>query len=354
VRRFTTHPLIRPLLGCVVALFALLSGLVALWAQLPSAAPVSQTGPTLGPPTPAVAPSSPDELLRYLRNVPGDSKPVQLSADEVATWNQNGEQVVLLRGRVLVVQSVVTLRCQQAVVWVDTAGYKTRGIWHVETYAEGDVVIDSSSERRESSRAFVQLNTRGEIKMNSVVSRLARLDLSGDPLVQRGLQVRRPPAPTPASVGPAMPRPPGSPPSILPVSQTGVVSQTGPAAPAPVPVLQTGPQPLVPTGGGLARPTDSVPMAAPPTPPAAPSLQQTRYQDPVPAAPATTTPGAAVPQTGPAAVPGTAPLPGGGPSLPPSTSARPPDTPPPPLPPPSRPGRGPRPDEVKVEGPARQ
>src|SRR4051794_35929480 len=61
--------------------------------------------------------------LRLSRNVPGDAKPILLDADEIFTWNEENLCVLLLRGQVFIQQNVVQCRCQQAIVWVDVAGY---------------------------------------------------------------------------------------------------------------------------------------------------------------------------------------------------------------------------------------
>jgi hypothetical protein len=148
-------------------------GLALVWAQAPT--PVASV-----PSGFLDLPGQPGDLVRFQRNVPGDSKTLQLAADEIATWTDNGQQVVFLRGQVLVQQSVVQLRCQQAIVWVDIAGYKTRGVWHAEIYGEGDVAVDGSSEVRQGSRALLELNTRGEVKLHSVRAQLVRQNVGGE------------------------------------------------------------------------------------------------------------------------------------------------------------------------------
>src|SRR5437660_618296 len=62
-------------------------------------------------------PGAPEDPLRWSHNVPGDSKPLLLHGDAIATWTENGRRVFLLRGNVLVEQGVVHLRMQQGVVW---------------------------------------------------------------------------------------------------------------------------------------------------------------------------------------------------------------------------------------------
>jgi hypothetical protein len=246
-------------------------------------------------------PEQSGDLVRFQRNIPGDSKTMQFAADEIATWTENGQQVVFLRGQVLVQQAVVQMRCQQAVVWVDIPGYKARGIWHAEVYGEGDVVVDGSSEVRQGNRALLNLNTRGEVKLQSVRAKVAQQNVSGDPLVQRGLALRRQlmPAPTVSAPAPVTP-------TLMPVSWPG------PQPPAPGP----------PGQGGLVVPPWN-------------GVQQTRYQQ------------AQQNETGP--IPGVVP-PGGGMPMPgnpgtpalPSPNSGPPPTP---LPPPSQQSRQPAPKE---------
>src|SRR5262249_55876610 len=47
------------------------------------------------------------EPIRLSRNIPGDSKPIILHADNITTWSDAGQRIILLRGKVLVEQGVL-------------------------------------------------------------------------------------------------------------------------------------------------------------------------------------------------------------------------------------------------------
>ncbi len=136
--------------------------------------------PQPGLPAPPGTPAAGD-TLKYTRNVLGDARPVNFYADDIVTWFENGSHVVLLRGQVLIQQSVVNLRCRQAIGWLNNRS----GIWHVVLYCEDQVQLDISSEVKSGARAVVELNTRGEVKLVSQRTKVGRQNLGGDPLVQR-------------------------------------------------------------------------------------------------------------------------------------------------------------------------
>src|SRR5262249_45098700 len=50
------------------------------------------------------------DLVRFAHHVAGDSKPITLHADAVATWVEGGQRVVLLKGTVLIEHGVVHAR----------------------------------------------------------------------------------------------------------------------------------------------------------------------------------------------------------------------------------------------------
>ena len=116
------------------------------------------------------------------RNIPGDSTPIVVGADDVATWVENKQRIVLARGKVLVQEGVVQIRANQAVAFVDLKG----GILHMDVYAEGDVQIDNSTAVRSAPRAFASLSTRGEFKLRAYKNKVVQQPQAGNPLVQRG------------------------------------------------------------------------------------------------------------------------------------------------------------------------
>src|SRR5438270_244939 len=60
-----------------------------------------------------------EEPLRLSRNLPGDSKQILVDADEVATWVEGKQRIILLKGQVLVQHGIAQVRCDQAVARID-------------------------------------------------------------------------------------------------------------------------------------------------------------------------------------------------------------------------------------------
>src|SRR5262249_18781890 len=143
------HSTSRWLAGPVLAL-VVLGGAAAptLYAQTPAPAPPASTAPPPqggGPALPAPDAGSPTardhvtmqkqgDLLRFSRNVPGDSKPIVIDADEIVTWDEDGKVAMLLKGQVLVQQSVTQTRFDLGVAWIDLKRYKSTGILHLDLY----------------------------------------------------------------------------------------------------------------------------------------------------------------------------------------------------------------------------
>src|SRR5262249_25517697 len=119
----------------------------------------------------ATASAPGQKTFRLKRDKAGDSKPVILDADEVASWTEkNGATeycVFLLSGHVFAQHGVVQARFQQGVAWVNVTNYKMTGKWHTELYAEGGVRIDNGSTIQEHPQAVFDLTTRGEFKLHT-------------------------------------------------------------------------------------------------------------------------------------------------------------------------------------------
>src|SRR5262245_32901387 len=76
----------------------------------PGAKPVTDATP--GPPRnqPDAGGKRQDNVLRFSRNAAGDAKPILIDANEIHTWTEDGKVVLLLKGQVLVQQSVAQTR----------------------------------------------------------------------------------------------------------------------------------------------------------------------------------------------------------------------------------------------------
>src|SRR5262245_35766660 len=130
---------------------------------VPSQQPAASPAPSDSRPASAIARQG--DLLRYRRDVAGDAKPIVIDADQIVTWDQDGNVMLLLTGRVLVQQSVSQCRFNQGVAWVDMHRYQATGVLHMDLYVEGQVRIDAGGELADGGRAVLDLNTRGEFSL---------------------------------------------------------------------------------------------------------------------------------------------------------------------------------------------
>lgn len=198
------------------------------------------------------------DLLRFTRNQPGDSKPINWYADEITTWTESGQRIVVLKGRVLVQQGVTTFRAQRAVGWIDEDRWKRTRIYHVELFGEGEVQIENGTQSKNAPKAMLELNTRGELRFKSQTGKVVQQSRPDDPLYQRARAERPPP---PSGVQPA-----GG-----PVPNPGGLQRTSfqPVGPAPqpiVPVQGFTPSPGTPPSSTLMPPVfgPGGPSATPP------------------------------------------------------------------------------------------
>jgi hypothetical protein len=252
VRRSPIRWLIDSLLACAVA------------AGSPSTATLlAQTSPAPPQAAPRASPqSAPAEIIRHTRNVPGDSKPVVVTADEIAAWQDGGETYVFLRGRVLLQQSVVQLRFDYGVARFNSERYRRTGIWHLDVYAEGNVQLDTSLELKQGPKGIIELNTRGEVKLNSQRGKVARRAMQDDPVVVRGLAAWPTAAPIVQRPAPTLP----------PLRRTSVEEPLVPPAPF-LPGAMV-PPPGGPPSGPIVPPPAAMPVPVAPPDPAAPPKSQ--------------------------------------------------------------------------------
>lgn len=149
--------------------------------------------------TPLAAPS-----LRISRSDNGDiSTPISLRADDVVSWEEQGQRVFLFKGKVLLEQGVLQGRMQQAVIWVDMSGKKTTGAYRIILFGEGDVAMTDGSKDLAAgvASALIDLATRGDLRLKSNGGPIRDLgskdNLRDAPLYQRAQAERMgPPAPS--------------------------------------------------------------------------------------------------------------------------------------------------------------
>jgi hypothetical protein len=208
--------------------------------------------------------------LAWSQNVPGNSKPIVLYADDITTWTEKGSRIFLLKGRVWIEQGVVQIQMQQGTVWVDETKKQRSGIYQVDIYADGDVKLQDGPRSQAGLKGHVELNTRGEIHLRSYHGKVAQAPAPADPLFLRAVTMKyhlaedaakaiaktKAPAPTQTASQKAPPAVVGPPANYLQVS-----GYTPPPAP-PVP-----PRPSV-SGPQLTPPATSPPATPRPTGPA--------------------------------------------------------------------------------------
>jgi hypothetical protein len=216
------------------------------------------------------------EVVRFSRNVPGESRPIHIDADEITTWTDGNTRIFLVKGNVLIQQGVVRAQFENGALFVDLARYQVTRVWNLDIHGEGSASVQNGSEVTNGPAAFLDLHTGGELKLTPHKSKLTEASQPDDPVYRRGLAQRA------AATGAPAPAPEPAPPA-------GDIQRTGFTAPAE------------PTGSV----TPAAPAQAPLPPPAAPSVP---LLPPVPSSPPPG--GAAVPAPGAAVAPGPGLLPG--------------------------------------------
>lgn len=185
------------------------------------------------------------DAVRLTRNIPGDSKPIVLYADAVATWSDGGQRVVLLSGKVLVEHGLFSLRCREAAVWVDEDAFRRTRIQRIQVYAEGDVAVEDGTKTQRGPKGTIELFTRGELKLKAQGGKVNQRPQLDDPLYLRGLAERSgaaegkktaPPKVQPASYQEKKDsgKPPEAKPPVVP-PPTEAKPQAVPSAEAPPP-----------------------------------------------------------------------------------------------------------------------
>lgn len=127
----------------------------------------------------------PPKVLDFIRNNPGESKPISMDADRVSFWKQNNETVLVLEGKVLIQHGFINIHCDKAVAWLNPRQHQLTGVWKMDIQTEGNLVIDASTENQKADKGHIELNTRGEIKVTSVNEKANRNPDPNSPLVVR-------------------------------------------------------------------------------------------------------------------------------------------------------------------------
>jgi hypothetical protein len=204
-----------------------------------------------------------DDLVRLSRNVPGESKPIVIDADDITTWVEGPYRVVLLRGQVLVQHGILRARFSQGVLLIDLKRYQQTRVWDVELYAEGEVRVQSGAEVTSGPTAFVDLHTRGELRFNAHKNKVTQQAQPENPVYRRALVQKAALQPDVADRGRSGP--------VKPVSHKTEGPPPGPATPTQTTQPVTPPLPVPPPGPPAAAPPGTAPPPAPPPGSAAPA-----------------------------------------------------------------------------------
>jgi hypothetical protein len=213
----------------------------------------------------ALVPADGQEFLKKSFVTPGDPKPIYLSANAIATWEDGSQQVFLLRQNVYIEQGLIKLNMPESVVWVDRDRRKSTGIYYVAVYGEGNVTVKEQAQLYHAGRVLLDLATRGELKIVSRGQPVLQRPMPDDPVFARAQAERR-------------------------IAQSGTqesatpkvsASNPPPSGPSAVPPPLTGGPPAGNTSGGLTA-NSAAPRVEPP-PLASSGVRQVGWQDASPA-----------------------------------------------------------------------
>lgn len=171
---------------------------------------------------------------------------IVLTADDAATWTENGEQVVLLRGKVLIEQGSLTVRSERAVLWVEGRAPPSKAM-RVQLVADGSVRVEDASERKSAPTVVTELTTGQDVRLRPG-GRTANQSLTSDAFFRRAVTLRPAPPPAIRQVAAVVPVqnqtvPPGTP--LPPLQMPQLPPQAGPAI---------GPMPGLPPAAGPQQP----------------------------------------------------------------------------------------------------
>jgi hypothetical protein len=191
-----------------------------------------------------------EDLIRFSRDVPGESKPIIIDADEISTWTEGDTRVLLVKGQVLLQHGLVRTQFQNGVFFVDLKAYQATRVWNVDIFGEGDARVQNGSDVTTGPAARLDLHTRGELKLNAHKSKVSESAQPDDPLYRRAAAQRAGQAEPTSGPSPAVP--PGD----------NAIQRTGYEVPVPATPTQAGPPPPVapPVGG---NPPPGVILGAP-------------------------------------------------------------------------------------------
>ena len=149
------------------------------------------------------------DVVRQSLITPGNGQPIQLFAEDIATWTEGGQRAFLLQGKVSLEQGAIALRMPQSVVWVDEEGKQKTGVYNLEVYGDGGVAIDNGPVREVPESALLQFATRGEVRIKAYGGPVRQTSLANEALYlrARAVQAMQPRSDAPIANEPGAPKP---------------------------------------------------------------------------------------------------------------------------------------------------
>jgi len=128
--------------------------------------------------------------LNWSQNVPGNSKPIILYADDITSWTEKAHRVFLLKGRVWIEHGVVQIQVPQCTIWVDEGQKQRSGIYHVDVFADGEISLHDGPNSFSGQKGHIELNTRGEIHLKAYRGKVVQAPAPADPLFLRAVAMK--------------------------------------------------------------------------------------------------------------------------------------------------------------------
>ncbi len=194
------------------------------------------------------------DFVRLSQQTAGESRSIVIDADQISTWTEGDQRILLVRGQVLVQQGAVRAHFQEGVIFLDLKKRETTQIWNADLYGEGDFDVQNGTESKFGTTGFIDLHTSGELKITSHKGKVAQQALRDDPVYQRAVVRRAQQIGTPQ---PSVEKPqPAN--TIQTVAFNTPAEPTQNPAPGAVPVL-----PPVPSAPPSLPPPGAVPLMPP-------------------------------------------------------------------------------------------
>ncbi|HZZ81676.1 MAG TPA: hypothetical protein VFE62_24455, partial [Gemmataceae bacterium] len=229
------------------------------------------------------------------------NQPINLNADDIATWKEGGKQILLLHGNAVITQGQSTVRAPECVVFVDLPTDPGNPTLKVTIYGESVMTLERNIAGQKPAAAdygYVRTVTTSKVNINPFKNKLfeekqegygpyqralarrpAELMLQGKADVDTGLRLTAAfqPAPVPPPSPPVPPGPAIDPSKIAPPVPKDVSFQLPldpnapltPMQPNVAPVPNEVPSPPAPAGPGIQP--NFVPPAPAPVNPSKPS-----------------------------------------------------------------------------------